>query len=169
MPYETVEVNPLNKREIKPWSGDYRKVPIAMLDGEQINDSPVIASRLLDSMAATDHVPKDQLAAFRSKVGHREGLRIHAHVLPRRDRSAGSRASCCLLPPTRHQSSLQEAMEWATWSDTKLSVLLFPNITRSWSEAYQAPRCCCAGPLLLLCVPGAPALITLIPSIDYIH
>ncbi len=29
-------------------------------------------------------------------------------------------------------------MEWATWSDTKLAVLLFPNITRSWSEAYQA-------------------------------
>lgn len=78
-----MEVNPLNKREIKPWSGDYRKVPIAMVDGEQINDSPVIASRLLDTIAATDHVPKDQLAAFRSKVRLREGLTSHASVVVR--------------------------------------------------------------------------------------
>ena len=97
VPYETIEVNPLMKREIK-FSADYQKVPIAMLDGEQVNDSPVIASRLLDSFGATDRIPKDELAAFRSK----------------------------------------EAMEWAAWSDTKLAVLLFPNITRSWGEAYQA-------------------------------
>jgi hypothetical protein len=36
-----IEVNPLSKEEIK-FSPSYRKVPIAMLDGEQINDSVVI-------------------------------------------------------------------------------------------------------------------------------
>jgi microsomal prostaglandin-E synthase 2 len=33
VPYRTVEVNPLTKAEIK-WSEDYRKVPIALVDGE---------------------------------------------------------------------------------------------------------------------------------------
>jgi len=34
IPYKIVEVNPINKKEIK-WS-DYRKVPILMVDGEQM-------------------------------------------------------------------------------------------------------------------------------------
>lgn len=37
LPYQIVEVNPLSKKEIK-WS-DYKKVPILMVDGEQMNDS----------------------------------------------------------------------------------------------------------------------------------
>lgn len=35
--YKIVEVNPLSKKEIK-WS-DYKKVPILMVDGQQMNDS----------------------------------------------------------------------------------------------------------------------------------
>lgn len=27
---------------------------------------------------------------------------------------------------------------WAEWADKQLAVLLFPNITRSFDEAYQA-------------------------------
>jgi len=37
IPYKVVEVNPLSKKEIK-WS-EYKKVPIIMIDGEQLNDS----------------------------------------------------------------------------------------------------------------------------------
>jgi hypothetical protein len=37
IPYKVVEVNPLSKKEIK-WS-EYKKVPIVMVDGEQLNDS----------------------------------------------------------------------------------------------------------------------------------
>lgn len=37
IPYKIVEVNPLSKKEIK-WS-DYKKVPILMVDGEQMVDS----------------------------------------------------------------------------------------------------------------------------------
>uniref|UniRef100_A0A7S3SSH2 Prostaglandin E synthase 2 n=2 Tax=Emiliania huxleyi TaxID=2903 RepID=A0A7S3SSH2_EMIHU len=101
--YETVDVNPLTKKEIKPWS-EYRKVPIAVLtppaggEPEQINDSPVIAERLLDAIDAAALRPARAAKAFRSP----------------------------------------QAMEWAQWSDAKLAVLLFPNITRSFGEAYQA-------------------------------
>lgn len=37
VPYKVVEVNPLSKKEIK-WS-DYKKVPIVVMDGEQLQDS----------------------------------------------------------------------------------------------------------------------------------
>lgn len=37
IPYKIVEVNPINKKEIK-WS-DYKKVPILKVDGEQMVDS----------------------------------------------------------------------------------------------------------------------------------
>ncbi len=37
IPYKVVEVNPVGKKEIK-WS-DYKKVPVLVVDGEQLNDS----------------------------------------------------------------------------------------------------------------------------------
>lgn len=37
IPYKIVEVNPISKNEIK-WS-DYKKVPILVVDGEQLVDS----------------------------------------------------------------------------------------------------------------------------------
>lgn len=37
IPYKVIEVNPISKKEIK-WS-DYKKVPILMVDGEQLVDS----------------------------------------------------------------------------------------------------------------------------------
>lgn len=44
VPYRTVEVNPLLKSELK-WS-EYRKVPVALVDGQQMNDSSEIITRL---------------------------------------------------------------------------------------------------------------------------
>eukprot|EP00928_Gymnodinium_smaydae_P053561 TRINITY_DN37524_c0_g1_i1.p2 TRINITY_DN37524_c0_g1~~TRINITY_DN37524_c0_g1_i1.p2 ORF type:complete len:297 (+),score=61.84 TRINITY_DN37524_c0_g1_i1:43-933(+) len=43
--YTTVEVNPLSKAELK-FSKDYKKVPIALIDGEAVNDSTDILARL---------------------------------------------------------------------------------------------------------------------------
>ena len=44
--YNTTEVNPLSKAEIK-FSPDYRKVPIALINGEQVNGSKEINEALL--------------------------------------------------------------------------------------------------------------------------
>lgn len=94
--HEVIEVNPLTKSQIKSWSAGYRKVPIAVIDGEQVNDSPLIASMLIDRM-----------------------------------REQG------VLSESDHFCS-PEALKWAEWSDSKLAVLLFPNITRSFGESYSA-------------------------------
>ena len=50
MPYRTVEVSPLTKSELK-WS-EYRKVPVAVLDGEAVTDSSAIISRLAAELGA---------------------------------------------------------------------------------------------------------------------
>uniref|UniRef100_A0A061RRA8 Prostaglandin E synthase 2 n=1 Tax=Tetraselmis sp. GSL018 TaxID=582737 RepID=A0A061RRA8_9CHLO len=44
VPYRTVEVNPLTKKEIK-WS-DYKKVPVLVMDGKQYNDSTYITEEI---------------------------------------------------------------------------------------------------------------------------
>merc|ERR1712187_926640 len=87
--YQTNEENPISKAEIK-FSKDYRKVPIAVLDGEQVNDSSAIISALADGRLPAD--------AFTDP----------------------------------------ETAKWMEWVDEELAVLLFPNITRSFSESFQA-------------------------------
>ena len=98
VPYETVDVNPLTKKETKSWSGGYRKVPISVFGEEQVNDSPVIATRIMDELEAAGAIPKKDAKRFRS----------------------------------------DSAVKWAEWSDKELAVLLFPNITRNFGEAYEA-------------------------------
>ncbi|CAM9598355.1 unnamed protein product [Choristocarpus tenellus] len=43
------------------------------------------------------------------------------------------------MTDTEHASFCSpDAQRWAEWADKKLAVLLFPNITRNFSESYQA-------------------------------
>ncbi|GMH01072.1 hypothetical protein Nepgr_002911 [Nepenthes gracilis] len=55
IPYKVMEVNPISKKEIK-WS-DYKKVPILMVDGEQLVDSSDIIDKLRDKI----HLQKSDL------------------------------------------------------------------------------------------------------------
>ena len=55
--YEKIEVNPLTKAELKPWSGEYKKVPIAVIDGKQVNGSEEILDAILN---VSNKVQKDE-------------------------------------------------------------------------------------------------------------
>ena len=55
--YEKIEVNPLTKAELKPWSGEYKKVPIAVIDGKQVNGSEEILDAIL---IVSNKVQKDE-------------------------------------------------------------------------------------------------------------
>ena len=58
IPYKVVEVNPLTKGEIK-FSKDYRKVPIVVFDGLQVNDSsPIIEHISEDVVKASSKMMK---------------------------------------------------------------------------------------------------------------
>ncbi|CAM6089798.1 unnamed protein product [Calypogeia fissa] len=52
IPYRVVEVNPVGKKELK-WS-DYKKVPVLVVDGEQLNDSTVIMTTLNKQLKKSD-------------------------------------------------------------------------------------------------------------------
>ena len=55
--YKAVEVNPLTKAEIK-FSKEYRKVPIATVDGEQLNGSDLIVEKLLEHPTVASNLEK---------------------------------------------------------------------------------------------------------------
>ncbi|KAL3688892.1 hypothetical protein R1sor_015201 [Riccia sorocarpa] len=52
IPYQVVEVNPVGKKELK-WS-DYKKVPVVVVDGEQLNDSTAIITSLNRRLGAPE-------------------------------------------------------------------------------------------------------------------
>lgn len=54
IPYKIVEVNPISKKEIK-WSA-YKKVPILMVDGEQMVDSSGIEFTELALISCSKHL-----------------------------------------------------------------------------------------------------------------
>jgi len=56
--YQTVEVNPLTKAELKPWSGEYKNVPIAIIDDKQINGSEEIINTILSMDVVQDILQK---------------------------------------------------------------------------------------------------------------
>merc|ERR1719440_1763405 len=93
VPYSTVEVNPLSKNEIKQLKlkDNYKKVPVAVVDGEQVVDSMQIISTVASSL---DQGVADSL-------------------------------------------SQAEMREWCEFADKELAVLLFPNITRNFSESCE--------------------------------
>lgn len=76
IPYRTVEVSPLTKKQLK-WS-DYRKVPVALLDGEPVTDSTAIITRLAAEVAEeqqTSHA-QDSPSGWRKLIeggGRRQG------------------------------------------------------------------------------------------------
>ncbi len=54
IPYSVVEVDPLRKTELKKFSDDYRKVPIAVIDGVQVNGSSNIIHHVSSEAVADD-------------------------------------------------------------------------------------------------------------------
>lgn len=66
VPYETLEVNPLTKKEYKTINSEYRKVPVIFFGDEQVNDSPVIAQTILKRIGEAGVVSAAELDAFNS-------------------------------------------------------------------------------------------------------
>ena len=58
IPYTATDVNPITKSEIA-FSKEYRKVPIAVLKGEQINDSSIILEKLVSDLRSGGKLGKD--------------------------------------------------------------------------------------------------------------
>ena len=113
--YKQVEVNPLTKAELKPWSGDYKKVPIAKINDEQINGSNDINHTLLK------HPFVVQQLQTKWETSETEN-------------SSNNDNSMSLEQFT----SSDEAIKWSEFAKEELAPILYPNICRSMSDSFQA-------------------------------
>jgi microsomal prostaglandin-E synthase 2 len=106
--FECVEVNPLTKAELKAWSGEYRKVPIAVIDGNQINGSEKIIETIL-----TEPFVQKML----------------------QERWADEK--CNDMTMQQFQTS-DNAQKWLRFAVDDLAALLYPNICGSLSDSHEA-------------------------------
>eukprot|EP01025_Chloroclados_australasicus_P029892 TRINITY_DN2987_c1_g2_i1.p1 TRINITY_DN2987_c1_g2~~TRINITY_DN2987_c1_g2_i1.p1 ORF type:complete len:352 (-),score=18.27 TRINITY_DN2987_c1_g2_i1:404-1459(-) len=110
IPYKIVEVNPVTKSELK-WS-NYKKVPVLLMDEEQVNDSNIIISRLNAEIQA---VRKEPVTAQKSPGLFRKQV-VH---------------------PAPVDNLLQEERQWREWVDTRFVRVLTANIYRTLEESWQ--------------------------------
>ncbi|KAL3776304.1 hypothetical protein ACHAW5_002613 [Stephanodiscus triporus] len=110
--YESVEVNPLTKAELKPWSGEYRKVPIALIDGNQINGSEHILESILNAQFVQNSLEKRWADEIRKDD---EGK----------------------MTMQQFQKS-DSAQKWLRFAADDLAALLYPNICGSLRDSYDA-------------------------------
>ena len=102
LPYKTVEVAPLFKSELK-WS-EYRKVPVALVDGQQINDSSAIITQLATDLhlwQPTQQLQHQQQPAQGSKASWKPWSKQKAEEPP-----------ISALPGTPKEA-LEEERRWA--------------------------------------------------------
>ncbi|KAL7828567.1 hypothetical protein SRHO_G00322010 [Serrasalmus rhombeus] len=132
--YETVEVNPVMRQEIK-WS-DYRKVPIVMVNGTvQLNDSSVIISALMTSLMSKEKTIPQILACYpEMKAKNEHGKEViefgNKYWVMVND------ADCGQLYPEK--DSRKEEMKWRKWVDDWLVHLISPNVYRTPGEALAS-------------------------------
>ena len=110
--YESVEVNPLTKAELKPWSGQYTKVPIALIDSNQINGS----EQILESILSAPYVK---------------------NILEKRWTDEICNDDEDKMTMQQFQKS-ESAQKWLRFAADDLAALLYPNICGSLRDSYDA-------------------------------
>mmetsp|Transcript_19263 Transcript_19263/g.23701 ORF Transcript_19263/g.23701 Transcript_19263/m.23701 type:complete len:341 (-) Transcript_19263:46-1068(-) len=111
-PYNLIEVNPLTKSELKPWSGNYRKVPIAKFHGIQVNGSEEIVKAILEQPSVIENLTNDQWSKSSSNNSSKMTLETF--------------------------SNSENAKQWMEYARNDLASLLYPNICRTLGDSYDA-------------------------------
>lgn len=110
--YQTVEVNPLTKAEIKPWKTEHTKVPIAII---QTDDKTVAAKPFFGSDVIVQGLleyPFIQSCLWERWQGSTMTLEDFQHG-----------------PAVAH---------WTDFAANDLATLLYPNMCRTWGDSYRA-------------------------------
>ena len=131
IPYRTVEVSPLTKKELK-WSV-YRKVPVAVLPDtdEVLTDSSAIISRLaaeLEAQQQRQHPqaqPQHDSQSLKRGWFSRGGSKQSPPAIDSRDSTQPS------------TTSRAEEMYWRQWVDSRLVKVITVNIYRTAKESFQ--------------------------------
>lgn len=128
VPYTIVEVHPLNKKEAKEISSDYKKVPILRIDDPsgrrvQLRDSKAIVLSLLESAGAGNPgvAAGAPAPAATSSTAKMFGV---AHAL-----------DGVMWPDEDKARSLEE--QWLRWTDLVLVQCIVLNVYRSLDESAE--------------------------------
>ncbi|PSC71399.1 prostaglandin E synthase 2-like [Micractinium conductrix] len=133
IPYRCVEVNPLTKAELK-WS-DYKKVPVIVIDGEQVNDSSAIISRL----AAEIEASQDGGAGGSSRSGSSKGSGggLLASLFGGGKAGGSTAGGTAGGAGGGAPESRAEEEKWRRWVDDWFVKVITVNIYRNMHEAFQ--------------------------------
>jgi len=112
--YEKVEVNPLTKQELKQLSGDYKKVPIAVIDEEQVNGS----ENIIDALLNTQYVQQCLQSRWNDETNNQV-------------------ATTAAMTIQQFQNS-ENSQKWMRYAVDDLAALLYPNICGSLGDSYDA-------------------------------
>ena len=130
IPYRTVEVSPLSKKELK-W-GNHRKVPVAVLDGDILQDSSLIISRLAAELEASQAPQQVQQQPQTSSNGSKSWV-------PWSKKDSQTAAQTDRPGPPSISSTTQRGEEtyWRQWVDARLVKVITVNIYGTAKEAFQ--------------------------------
>lgn len=131
IPYRTVEVSPLTKKELK-WS-EHRKVPVAVLDGDILQDSSLIISRLQAEIEA-HHSSSQQQEQAQPTGSSRPSRWVPWSSRSKSDHADDeSEATASTSQPNQHE----EEAYWRQWVDQRLVKVITVNIYGTAKEAFQ--------------------------------
>lgn len=114
-----MEVNPLTKAEIRPWSGDYKKVPIALMGEEkqeQVNGSDAILDAILGMSGVRETLEKRWAE----------------------DGAGGDDGGDESKMTMQQFKDSENAQKWTAFARDDLASLLYPNICGSLGDSYNA-------------------------------
>lgn len=130
IPYRTVEVSPLSKKELK-WS-DHRKVPVAVLDSDILQDSSLIISRLAAELEASQAPQQAQQPPHPSSTGSKSWV-----PWSRTDNQTAAQMDPPGPPSSSGTTQRGEETYWRQWVDARLVKVITVNIYGTAKEAFQ--------------------------------
>ena len=131
IPYRTVEVSPLSKKELK-WS-EHRKVPIAVLDDDILQDSSLIISRLAAEIEAGQSSQQEaQQLPQASSSGSKSWV-----PWSKKDSTPAGQPEAQASNSSVGTTSREEEAYWRQWVDARLVKVITVNIYGTAKEAFQ--------------------------------
>ncbi len=137
VPYRTVEVSSLYKKELK-WS-EHKKVPVAVLDGDVVQDSSLIISRLAAELEGSQ---QSLQAQQQSHSATKSGNSNSSSWLPwsKKDRQPAQtepQTDSQVSDSTPTTTQREEEAYWRQWVDQRLVKVITVNIYGTAKEAFQ--------------------------------
>ena len=128
-----MEVSPLSKKELK-WS-EHRKVPVAVLDDDVLQDSSLIISRLAAEIEASQQQPATAGSTASSSSSSSSWLPWSKKEKAATQEPASTQEEVPSISSTATQR--EEEAYWRQWVDQRLVKVITVNIYGTAKEAFQ--------------------------------